>query len=310
MEPTSREPLDGSRDDVGSSWGELAVSIIMPTRNRLPLLLRQVAAVRRQRCTRPWELIVVDNGSTDGTQAAITAIHNADARVRLLEATERADAAYARNSGAAGTSAPLLAFIDDDDVVGERWLQALLDALDEHELVASNMEYDVLNTPDVMDGWPLTGRDRLLSVDGRSVSTGHVGIRRDLWDRLGGQTEGLTVGEDMEMTVRAGAEFGAAPFLATDATYHRQLPTALRGAYRQGRRDGRGRIEVTLQQRGLTATLTTTGRWLAARLFWLATRLPAACAGRRRFLWSLRCGELVGTTRALINARHGPVTPR
>src|SRR5688572_30040058 len=108
----------------GLSPGTPAICVIMPTRHRASFALRQIEAMQRQHADARWELVIVDNGSTDSTVEMVRGISHRDARVVVVCATERCDPAYARNVGARCTRAPLLAFIDDDDVVGEGWLQA------------------------------------------------------------------------------------------------------------------------------------------------------------------------------------------
>jgi hypothetical protein len=208
------------------------------------------------------------------------------------------DAAHARNVGAVHARAPLLAFIDDDDLVSAGWLDALVTGLGTYPLIASSMEYRRLNAAAAIDGWPLTQQSSLRSLDGFPVSTGHVGIRRELWEQLGGQTEGLLVGEDMDLTLRAARDFGVPARLEPTAVYHRQLPTTLRGAYRQGIRDGRGRV-----QRAVMFSHRTDLSSAFEAYIWLITRSPYLITGRRRLLWALRFGERVGRAQESVKRR-------
>ena len=75
------------------------ISVIVPTYNRAALLPAAIQSVQAQ--TRPdWELIIVDDGSTDGTSAAIAPLLREDRRLRLLA-----------NEGAPGPAG----FLDSDD---------------------------------------------------------------------------------------------------------------------------------------------------------------------------------------------------
>jgi glycosyltransferase involved in cell wall biosynthesis len=90
-----------------------SISVILPTRNRAHTLRRAVASVLAQ--TRAdLELIVVDDASTDDTAGVLAAID--DPRMKVLRLFEPRGAAAARNYGIAGAHAPMLAFVDSDDV--------------------------------------------------------------------------------------------------------------------------------------------------------------------------------------------------
>jgi glycosyltransferase involved in cell wall biosynthesis len=52
-----------------SGDGSVRVGVILPVRNGEPFLRNQLEALERQTCSFPWEVIVIDNGSTDGSDA-------------------------------------------------------------------------------------------------------------------------------------------------------------------------------------------------------------------------------------------------
>ncbi len=164
-----------------------------------------------------------------------------DPRIRLVLAVDQADAAYARNVGAAAAKAGRLAFIDDDDIVGLGWLAAIDRALDDHPLVAPKIDYTLLNASKVTDGWPLTQATGLRTLRGYVVSTGHVGITAALWARLGGQRTGFLAGEDMELSLRAARELGIPPVYVPTAVSTppsaRPPDHAREDASEQGRRE-------------------------------------------------------------------------
>ena len=86
-------------------------SVIIPTYNRRELLLRALASVRAQTFT-DYEVIVVDDGSTDGTWEELQAL---DSRVRALH-QHNAGPGAARNLGAQHATGNYLAFLDSDDL--------------------------------------------------------------------------------------------------------------------------------------------------------------------------------------------------
>jgi glycosyltransferase involved in cell wall biosynthesis len=110
-----------------------AVSIVIPTYNRAAFLQRALGTVLAQ--TRSdWDLVVVDDGSSDDTKGVVTRM--GDARVRLLDNAGRKGAAGARNTGIAATTAPIVAFLDSDDSWEPHHLATILEHLAAHPEVA------------------------------------------------------------------------------------------------------------------------------------------------------------------------------
>lgn len=103
------------------------VSVVLPTRNRVDRVVRALASIERQ--TWPsWEVIVVDDGSTDDTPAVLAAACERTPRVRVVRNDHATGGSAARNRGIALAEGELLAFLDDDD----EWLPPKL---------ASQLEY-------------------------------------------------------------------------------------------------------------------------------------------------------------------------
>lgn len=96
------------------------VSVVLPTHNRLHVLPRAVHSVLGQTYT-DLELIVVDDGSNDGTAEWLASL--SDTRLRHLKLEERRGAAAARNAGVRAARGQLVAFQDSDD----EWLPSKLE---------------------------------------------------------------------------------------------------------------------------------------------------------------------------------------
>src|SRR5215510_15182639 len=86
------------------------VSVIVPTYNRADTIKRAIRSVRAQTFT-DWELIVVDDGSTDNTVALI---EGCDPRLKLIR-QENQGTAVARNAGLRASEGSYIAFLDSDD---------------------------------------------------------------------------------------------------------------------------------------------------------------------------------------------------
>jgi GT2 family glycosyltransferase len=105
------------------------VSVIIPTFNRWPMLAEAIASVMAQRRV-DFELIIVDDGSIDETSAQLrkwaSASEAAHRRVLIVQRENRGPAA-ARNRGVGAASAPLIAFLDSDDLWLPNKLERQLD---------------------------------------------------------------------------------------------------------------------------------------------------------------------------------------
>ena len=104
------------------------VSVVIPTHDRLDVLPEVLDALEAQQADVPFEIVVVDDGSTDGT-AAFLAERRTTAKIPLAVLTqENRGPAAARNAGVAAAAAPLVAFLGDDTVPSPGWLAAHLEA--------------------------------------------------------------------------------------------------------------------------------------------------------------------------------------
>lgn len=105
-----------------------AVSVVMPVFNVSPFVRLAVESVLKQTFA-DFEMVVVDDGSTDGTVDALQSI--VDSRVRIVE-QKNAGSSAARNTGAQRTRAPYLAFIDGDDLWSQQKLAIHVEFLERH----------------------------------------------------------------------------------------------------------------------------------------------------------------------------------
>jgi glycosyltransferase involved in cell wall biosynthesis len=101
------------------------ISVVIPTHNRWELLQLTLTGVLAQEEV-DLEVVVVDDGSADGTHARLS--EHPDTRVRPLRHERPRGVSHARNSGLAEARGEWVAFLDDDDIWAPRKLRAQLDA--------------------------------------------------------------------------------------------------------------------------------------------------------------------------------------
>jgi glycosyltransferase involved in cell wall biosynthesis len=160
------------------------VSIIIPCYNYARFLPDAVASVLAQTLT-DWELIVVDDGSTDATPTIarqLTAQHP-DQRIRVFQQPNSGPAA-ARNTGAARASGTYLLFLDADDMLAPTLLERTVAILREQPAVGFVYSGMRLFGQDRHE-WPSTTYDsRVLPIE--DIVLSHALLRRVAWEQVGG----------------------------------------------------------------------------------------------------------------------------
>lgn len=105
---------------------EEMVSIIMPTYNRARVITRTIKSVIRQ-TYKNWELLIIDDGSTDDTEQVVAAINNS--RIEYIKLPINKGACHARNQGLARAKGEYIAFLDSDNVWMKNYLEERIKVL-------------------------------------------------------------------------------------------------------------------------------------------------------------------------------------
>lgn len=114
-------------------------SVIIPTFNRKAHLVHSIQSVLDQSFTQ-WELIIVDDGSTDGTSDWVkNEVLSQDSRIQLLQQNQFG-VSIARNNGACRAQFPWIAFLDSDDL----WLKDKLQL--QYQYICENPQYHLIHT--------------------------------------------------------------------------------------------------------------------------------------------------------------------
>jgi len=179
---------------VGQLSALPSVSVVIPTFERRRPVIDAVHSVLDQ-ADRDVEVIVVDDGSTDGTALAVGAI---DQRVKVAGRRNGGPAA-ARNTGIRHARAPLIAFLDSDDRWDSNHLEELLGLFDSHPEAVLACTGGASFGDDVLRR--ATGhREAAPAVLlGGLLCTSAVGVRRQAVAAVGGFDERLRVLEDSDL---------------------------------------------------------------------------------------------------------------
>src|SRR3989440_5325735 len=191
------------------------VSVIIPTRDRWELLSSLSLPSARGQEDLDLEVLVADDGSTDGTERRLRAI--GDPRLVVLRSDTSAGVAGARNRGIAAARGEWLAFLDDDDLWSPRKLRSQLDvalATRADFVYASAVVVDERGRPIESHSAPepATVRDQLLTWNIIPEGGSNVVARTALVRELGGFDERLFHLADWDMWIRLAA-VGRAAFV-------------------------------------------------------------------------------------------------
>ena len=239
---------------TGERASEPRFSVIVPTHLRRAAVCAHVRAFARQSAAPPFEVVVVVDGSTDGTAAALRALELPFSLTVVEQA--RSGAATARNLGARRARGEIFLFLDDDMEPDPELLAAHdrrhaqgADAVLGHMPVHPDSPKSFLSA--ATDRW-VEHRRRTLSasesVPGELVLSGHLSVSRSSFERVGGFDERFTRagaygGEDTDFGLRL--ERAGARIVYEPRAVSRQLyDITLRGYLRRKRDAGRATVAL------------------------------------------------------------------
>ena len=183
------------------------ISVIIPTYNRASMVVEAVESVLAQEMAE-FDLIVVDDGSTDETEDKLRTYNS---RLRYYR-QENSGVSAARNRGIELSRAPLVSFLDSDDL----WLPAKLQI--QHRFMLNHPEVSICQTEEI---WWRNGRQVnpkkhhrkpsgdifQRSLDLCLVSPSAVMIRRELFEQVGFFDLDLPVAEDYDFWLRVAVNY-------------------------------------------------------------------------------------------------------
>ena len=185
----------------------MKLSIIIAAYNAAATIGQQLEALANQVWSESWEVIVVNNRSTDNTVEVAAGYQSRLTNLRIIDAPKRPGGAYAVNTGAQFAHGESLAFCDSDDVVGEGWVAAMGQALKINEFVAGPFETRYLNTGVVQRHRTNPQADGIQQYTYPPylphAASANMGIRRKVFERLHGFDESMAALYDTDLCWRA-----------------------------------------------------------------------------------------------------------
>lgn len=242
----------------GEGTDEPVVSVLVCVRNGASTLGRQLGALARQDLGAPWEIVLVDNGSTDGTRALAASWTDRLPWLRVVDEPV-AGLNRARNRAVAAARADRFVCCDADDEVDHAWLRAMLEGLERFDVVGGAL----VARPDRA---PRARRLEVPQTDALPTLLDHpfavgasLGFHRRVYDTVGGFDADFETGaDDVEFcmsAVHAGCTIGFVPDARTRYAL-KDTPSAL---VRQRFHYGRG-LQRLLAKADRCGWITTTPR--------------------------------------------------
>lgn len=281
------------------------ISIVVCTHNRADSLRSAVASLYdlETHGKFEYEIIVVDNASTDDTPAVIaSAAQNCPHPVRgVYEARKGISAA--RNRGVSEAAGEWIAFFDDDQLAEKQWLAALFELAEAQQVVGvggpvrlllpEECDRKLANACRMLLGESDWSDEPIPYDDHRTPGAGNLMLRREVFDRIGFFDEAVgNRGEDTDLYRRM-QRAGLSVWYAPRAVILHVIPAARleeRYLFALGRRMGEG---VARYEAGYRSRPILLARWLAKRLrslIWFQTcQLATRAAGFPEVALGYRC---------------------
>lgn len=191
-----------------------ALSIIIPAYNCQDQISRMIRSIQANSYT-DWELIIVNDKSTDNTRAVVTALAQSDRRIVLINQRRNGGASVARNTGITKASGRYLMFFDADDEIVPTALETFVSSIDnnrvklavsgftvqtfrnERQLSSTNACTSKLPLQQTGESWRIYIL-RLLGLDGRLYQVWNKIYRADIIHRYHlSFPVGINFGEDL-----------------------------------------------------------------------------------------------------------------
>ena len=216
----------------------MELSVIIPCLNAGATLATQLDALSAQRWSKPWEVLVCDNGSTDNSLSIVQEYANRLPGLRVINASARKGSGHARNVGVRAAKGKAVAFCDADDEVAPRWVEEMGEALLQYDAVAGQLCFDRFNDAEHAASHARQWQNGFYRAQFLPHgATSNLGVRIALHEAIGGFDEALLLFQDGDYCWRMLLMGYQIHYLPAALVQYRigRMNTALSYLYRRGR---------------------------------------------------------------------------
>lgn len=214
-------------------------SVIIPLYNKAPYVRKTVESVLGQTFG-DYELIIVDNGSNDGSHEIVAAF--TDHRIKIVRLEENVGVSNARNKGVAMASAPIVTFLDADDWWEPTFLEEMAGLIERHPDagIYGTGYYIVKNgkkrlAPIGVDEGFEEGEINYCAVYAKTLcmplTSISVAMPRAVFDETGGFKPHLKLGEDFDLWVRIALKHRTVFLNKPLSNYNQDVDVTYRGTH-------------------------------------------------------------------------------
>ncbi len=289
------------------------LSVVIPCYSVAETIGDTLEGLSCQRWSKSWEVILSDNGGTDGLMAIVESFKSRVPNLRIVVASDRPCQAYAMNVGALAAASEAIVFCDADDVPAPGWVAAIGDALSEHDFVASRLDADALNPREMRESRHLPQQDRLQIAWYPPFLTHAggcgLGVRKSLLEQVGGFDESLRYLHDTEFCFRLQKRGIELRFIG-DAVYRVRFRQKAKDVFCQARHWAAENMELYKRYRPPNTRISRPWRQYMSSWGRIARRLHGIGTGdvgtRLNLMWHI--GWQVGLLEGSIQHRVAPVS--
>lgn len=224
------------------------ISVIIPCRNGGSYILEQINCLSLQRNAPPFEVIISDNGSTDGSVKKALELYNHKVDIKSIDSSSYPGISHARNQGVVNARGKYVLFCDADDFVEPDWISEMYAGFIENnaDLVAGKLIHHKVNQLKILCAYNIPFRqevptDRFTQYSNLSsfssfkpsVPGCNFGVRKSLYLEIGGMDLSYIGGsEETDFTWRA-LDTGAKLVSANRAIVNYRLRETPKGIFKQ-----------------------------------------------------------------------------
>ncbi len=178
---------------------KLTVSVVMPTYNRVEYLKKALKSLLNQSYM-PDEIIVIDDGSTDGTREFLMRISKKNKLIRYYS-QKNGGPSKARNLGIKNAKGDIICFFDDDEIAHKNWIKEIVKSFKSEDIGGVGGPYIEVEGENIYERY-------LKSIFVGSYSRklpylgGNLAFYKEVLQKVGGFDEYLKTGEDVDLSFR------------------------------------------------------------------------------------------------------------